>query len=202
MTETREEWLETFSGCGFCGMLLPEEIEMFINVGEDKRLPSGHILEIGTNTGATTAGLSRANDRRDKEEMVVSLDPYPGKAFSCAVRLLCAANATLYSKNVIAMQCSLEQLQKVFGNRRVFRMIFIDGDHSYDASKKDYELAKEMLVPNGIIIFHDTTNEIYGVKDLWNELTKTLPIQMENGEIRISEEYPATGTCKILRWYV
>lgn len=36
-----------------------------------------------------------------------------------------------------------------------YNMIFIDGDHSYEAVIKDYELAKSLVADNGIILFHD-----------------------------------------------
>ena len=35
-------------------------------------------------------------------------------------------------------------------------LLFIDGDHSYEGVKKDFELYSQLLTPNGIIIIHDT----------------------------------------------
>lgn len=36
-----------------------------------------------------------------------------------------------------------------------YDMVFIDGDHSYEGVKSDYETVKTRLTPNGIIFFHD-----------------------------------------------
>jgi predicted O-methyltransferase YrrM len=36
-----------------------------------------------------------------------------------------------------------------------FDFIFIDGDHSYDGVKKDFEMYKNLLSPRGVIAFHD-----------------------------------------------
>jgi predicted O-methyltransferase YrrM len=36
-----------------------------------------------------------------------------------------------------------------------YDLIFIDGDHSYDGVKKDFELYQELLSPRGYIVFHD-----------------------------------------------
>ena len=36
-----------------------------------------------------------------------------------------------------------------------FDFIFIDGDHSYEGVKRDFELYKELLSPRGYIAFHD-----------------------------------------------
>lgn len=35
-------------------------------------------------------------------------------------------------------------------------LLFIDGDHSYDGVKKDFELYSQILSDNGVIIIHDT----------------------------------------------
>jgi hypothetical protein len=37
--------------------------------------------------------------------------------------------------------------------------IFIDGDHSYDGVKKDFELYSQLLTDKGIIIIHDTDDK-------------------------------------------
>ena len=36
-----------------------------------------------------------------------------------------------------------------------FDFIFIDGDHSYDGVRRDFELYKQLLSPRGYIAFHD-----------------------------------------------
>lgn len=38
-------------------------------------------------------------------------------------------------------------------------LIFIDGDHSYESTKKDFKNAMRLLNPNGMIILHDTDPE-------------------------------------------
>jgi predicted O-methyltransferase YrrM len=36
-----------------------------------------------------------------------------------------------------------------------YDLIFIDGDHSYDGVRRDFELYQELLSPRGYIVFHD-----------------------------------------------
>lgn len=49
--------------------------------------------------------------------------------------------------------------------------IFIDGDHRYDAIKKDYEMYEPLVRPGGVIAFHDIgKNEEGGGNRFWNEI--------------------------------
>lgn len=48
-----------------------------------------------------------------------------------------------------------EMLEKVKNFCPKFDFIFIDGDHSYEGVKKDFEMYKSLLSPRGVIGFHD-----------------------------------------------
>ena len=60
---------------------------------------------------------------------------------------------------------------------------FIDGDHTYDGVRRDFELYKPLLRPGGIIAFHDivpladdhppSTNDPGEVPLFWTHLTAT-----------------------------
>ena len=65
-----------------------------------------------------------------------------------------------------------EKLKNMFGERFTFShrnshsiepheiehydMVFIDGDHTYEGVKKDFELYSKLLTENGVIVIHDT----------------------------------------------
>ena len=56
-----------------------------------------------------------------------------------------------------------------------FDLIFIDGDHSLEGVRKDYELYGPLIAPGGVIAFHDINNghiEGVDVRILFDELKK------------------------------
>jgi len=61
--------------------------------------------------------------------------------------------------------------------------ILIDGDHSYEGAKRDFELYRHLLAERGFLAFHDivpgASDKVGGVPQLWQEL-KT---QFEHREI-------------------
>ena len=48
--------------------------------------------------------------------------------------------------------------------------IFIDGDHTYEGVKKDYEMYYTLMKKGGIIGFHDLVDKKFGVYKLWNQI--------------------------------
>jgi predicted O-methyltransferase YrrM len=66
--------------------------------------------------------------------------------------------------------------------KKTIDLLFIDGDHSYEGVKKDFELYKSSVSKNGIIAFHDivpdsfsrtgikTSSYVGEVPKFWNEI--------------------------------
>jgi predicted O-methyltransferase YrrM len=48
--------------------------------------------------------------------------------------------------------------------------LFIDGDHSYEGVKNDFELYRELMASDGIIALHDIASEWLDIQDFWAEL--------------------------------
>ena len=68
---------------------------------------------------------------------------------------------------------TLEQTKKILKNKKI-DFLFIDGDHTYEGVKKDFEIYKKIIADDGIIAFHDIcpgSKELAGeVSKFWNEL--------------------------------
>lgn len=49
-------------------------------------------------------------------------------------------------------------------------ILHIDGYHTYEAVKNDFECWSSFVRDNGVILFHDTSVEYYGIKKFFTEL--------------------------------
>jgi len=54
-------------------------------------------------------------------------------------------------------------------------ILHIDGLHTYDAVKQDYETWKNKVRPDGVIMLHDIKVSEFGVKEVWEEIKKDYP---------------------------
>jgi predicted O-methyltransferase YrrM len=90
-----------------------------------------------------------------------------------------------------------EMFDKVKNFCPQFDFIFIDGDHTYDGVRKDFEIYKKLLSPRGVICFHDIDpNHIFAesyagqVYKFWEDLdegTKTnLVCTKSSGSVKLN----------------
>jgi hypothetical protein len=101
------------------------------------------------------------------------------KSFCCCVALDIIDEPPLISEYRVGFFNRLEYWQvntqeNSFDTRienRFFDLVFIDGDHSYDAVKSD---SLKTINRSNIQVFHDITNDaVPGVRKFWNEFKKT-----------------------------
>ena len=90
-------------------------------------------------------------------------------------------NGTLYSvdirdyKNSVPNQLKKKWVfihgdsQNIEWNKEI-DILFIDGNHTYEAVKADYERYEPFVKSKGLILMHDVTNKNWGVKDFWKEI--------------------------------
>ena len=55
-------------------------------------------------------------------------------------------------------------------------LVFVDGDHSYEAVKNDSEKALRMLAPGGIILWHDFAAKTPGIVRYMKEFSQQRPV--------------------------
>jgi hypothetical protein len=62
--------------------------------------------------------------------------------------------------------------------------LHIDGDHSYDGVKRDFEDYSPLMTEDGVITVHDT--DIPGIRDYLQEITGTIPFErMSFGKVAV-----------------
>ena len=70
-------------------------------------------------------------------------------------------------------------VEKLYGSK--IDLLFIDGDHSYQAVKKDFELYSPLVRKGGIVVFHDIINPppfpTIQVNRFWNELSNKYKVR-------------------------
>ncbi len=148
----------------------------------------GSIVEIGSYAGRSTCYLARGAKRAHREK-VAAIDHFQGSP----EHQRGGANESAYVLRGDLFALFLENLKKadlddwvrplrqssaeaVAGWSHPVRLLFIDGDHSYEASRRDFESWSRWLAPQGLAVFHDI--EIFdGVTRYYGEL-------LERGEYR------------------
>jgi len=138
------------------------------------------VLEIGTAGGGTLFLFSRV---ASKDATIISID-LPGGEFGKGYakwRILLYKAFTLPKQKLHLLredshnQKTLEKVKKLLGGEKVDFM-FIDGDHTYEGVKKDFEMYSPLIKAGGIIAFHDII--VYPPEDgcevdkLWSELKR------------------------------
>jgi predicted O-methyltransferase YrrM len=114
------------------------------------------VVEFGCNTGRTAAAMLR---NVPTIERYIGVDVEPGYKFTCKVQ------ASESPKVPGDLALDDERFELVLRKRGTIDLnasdlpacdvVFIDGDHSEAAVLNDYALAKAVVRPGGIIIFHD-----------------------------------------------
>ena len=106
-----------------------------------------NILELGTNLGLGTAYLASAN----RLSKVISLEGCP--QLSQAARHI-LGSAKIRNAEIVTGKFS-NNLLRVCREIKEIDMVFIDGDHNYQATIENYQTIKPFLSDRAVVIFDD-----------------------------------------------
>ena len=134
----------------------------------DKLNPK-YILEIGTSRGGTLFLFSRI---ASEDALLISVDWYYPKwripfykSFAFPNQQIHLIRANSHDKR------TLEKVEAILdGNKLDF--LLIDGDHTYEGVRKDFEMYAPLVREGGMIAFHDIMERVshWGVRKFWNEI--------------------------------
>lgn len=157
---------------------LQSRMELEGLLGEVARLRPSTVVEIGTASGGTLFTLTRV---ASAEAAIVSID-LPGGAFGGGYP---AWRVPLYRSFAKPGQrvhlfrrdshdpATLEALRETLGGRMV-DFLLIDGDHTYEGVRMDFEMYRTLVRPGGMIGFHDiiphSIESGCEVNRFWNEI--------------------------------
>ena len=156
-----------------------KELLQFLEKVKPKR-----VLEIGTATGGTLYLLCNVVSNN---ATILSID-LPGGSFGGEFfpdwKLPIYKSFARDDQNIHILRSNshdnktLEQIRKILGENKI-DFLLIDGDHSYEGVKKDFEMYAPLVSNEGIIAFHDIksgpASEVGGVPQFWNEIRSGYP---------------------------
>jgi predicted O-methyltransferase YrrM len=163
----------------------------------------GEIVEIGSFMGRSTCWLA-AGAKKASRERITAIDHFRGSPEHQIGQLY--ENRTLVSEgttfhkfmeNIEKMQVSdyvnpvVATSEEAASNwNKTIRLLFIDGDHSYSNTKRDFKLWSPFVCDHGYICFHDV-GAWPGPTRFYDELrrsAKKLKELMEVGTLRVAQK--------------
>jgi predicted O-methyltransferase YrrM len=163
-----EDWVEYAFDSPFTPMQVRAEITEFIEIVADRRPRA--VLEIGTDAGGTLLLLTLA---AAPDAVIISIDlrwrqvgsPWYYPRFAVQPQQMHLLRANSHAPD------SLARVRAILLDRPL-DMLFIDGDHTYEGAKADWQMYGPLVASGGLIAFHDLIRHPLapGVCDLWREL--------------------------------
>lgn len=169
-----------FSFSTYDGLIMPLQIrsEILLLLDLLQSRPPERVLEIGTSNGGTLFLLSRI---ATPEACIISIDlplgayggGYPAwkrpfyRAFAIKKQKIHLVRADSHDRATREKVTTILQCQEL-------DLLFIDGDHTYEGAKNDFEMYEPLVRRGGFIALHDIVphhpGSGCGVDRYWNEL--------------------------------
>jgi predicted O-methyltransferase YrrM len=139
------------------------------------------ILEIGSYNGGTLFSFSKLNPN----SLIISIDLPEGNFSSINTKWKTpifhsfGKNLKLIQENSHNIE-TLNKVKRILSGKKIDFM-FIDGDHTYEGVKKDFEMYYPLLKKGGIVAFHDISRDVpesnFYVHSFWKEISNNQDTQ-------------------------
>jgi predicted O-methyltransferase YrrM len=118
-----------------------------------------YVLEIGSYIGASACCFGAALKEAGSGK-VICIDTWNNDAMTEGNRDTWQAfqnNTASYKEHIVPVRgFSTDVVDKAAACVKSLDLLFIDGDHSYEGVKADWEAYKHLLRPGSIVVFHDS----------------------------------------------
>jgi GT2 family glycosyltransferase/glycosyltransferase involved in cell wall biosynthesis len=139
------------------------------------------LVELGTHAGVSYAAFCNAVEAERLKTRCYAVDTWRGDDHAGHYSEEVFIDLTAYHDNRFAafsqmLRCTFNEARDMFRDSSI-DLLHIDGFHTYDAVKGDFERWLPKLSERGIVVFHDTNERTrdFGVWRLWAEICTKFP---------------------------
>ncbi len=139
------------------------------------------VVELGVHRGDSFCAFSQAADRLSLACRLHGVDTWEGDSQAGhygpeVYEELSAYVKEIYGDRIVLHKCRFDEALDCFDDGTV-DLLHIDGLHTYDAVRRDFELWRPKLSEQGVVLFHDTQvyRENFGVGRFWEEIRDEFP---------------------------
>ena len=170
---------------------------------------TGAVVEIGSYLGRSTAFLAAGSKGAGREKIVAvdhfsgSPEQQAGQEFASEILVREGSTFRRFEENLKRLGLDDHVTPVVASSTEAagqwtgpIRLLFIDGDHSYEAVRQDFVLWSPFVAAHGLICFHDV-NSWPGVTRFYEELMRSTTAYREVGTVLslkvIEKDGPKSG---------